>query len=135
MKGDFTRDTFDPLKHFSQVLMQQGRVTLDADFNEQSAILQHHARKLVRDLIGPYAAPAVGGGFLLAPDPDNIFTISKGHYYVDGILVENDTDNCTYGNQPDFPLPKDDALVVARGGAANAPTFWIYLDVWEQHIT
>ena len=31
MKGDFTRDTFDPAKHFSRVLMQQGRVTLDAD--------------------------------------------------------------------------------------------------------
>jgi hypothetical protein len=39
MKGDFTRDTFDPLKHFSRVLMQQDRLTLDADDNEQATIL------------------------------------------------------------------------------------------------
>ena len=30
MKGDFTRNTFDPTKHYSQVLMQQGRVQLDS---------------------------------------------------------------------------------------------------------
>jgi len=44
MKGDFTRDTFDRTKHFSRVLMQQGRVTLDADFNEQTAIDLHYFR-------------------------------------------------------------------------------------------
>ena len=38
MKGDFSRITFDPKKHYSRVLMQQGRVQLDADWNEQAAI-------------------------------------------------------------------------------------------------
>ena len=57
MNGDFTRDTFNPAKQFSRVLMQQGRVTLDADWNEQSSILLHYLRTLARDLIGPYAAP------------------------------------------------------------------------------
>ena len=57
MKGDFTRVTFDPIKHFSRVLMQQGRVTLDADSNEQSAILLHYLRNLAKDIIGPYGAP------------------------------------------------------------------------------
>jgi hypothetical protein len=33
MKGDFTRNTFVPSKSFSRVLMQQGRVQLDADWN------------------------------------------------------------------------------------------------------
>ena len=63
MKGDFTRDTFHPIKHFSRVLQQQGRVTVDADANEQSAILLHMLRQLARDLIGPYAAPRESGGF------------------------------------------------------------------------
>ena len=134
MKGDFTRDTFDPLKHFSQVLMQQGRVTLDADANEQAAIQRHYARQVTRDIIGPYAAPAIGGGFSLLADPDGIFSISPGRYYVDGILVENDTDKCTYKTQPDYPLPKDDPLLTMRG-TSDSPTFWVYLDVWEQHIT
>ena len=54
MKGDFTRDTFNPLKHFSRVLQQQGRVQLDADWNEQNAILLHYLRALAADLIGPF---------------------------------------------------------------------------------
>ena len=139
MKGDFTRDTFDPAKHFSRVLMQQGRVTLDADHNEQAAIELHYLRSLARDVIGPYAAPAGSeGGFVLAADAsgDGVFTISKGRYYVDGILVENDTDNCTYKTQPEFPVPADDALLAATTGNANAsPSLWVYLDVWERHIT
>ena len=39
MKGDFSRISFDPANRFSRVLTQQGRVTLDADFNEQADIL------------------------------------------------------------------------------------------------
>jgi hypothetical protein len=38
MKADLTRDTFHPLKHYIRVLTQQGRVQLDADANEQTAI-------------------------------------------------------------------------------------------------
>ena len=56
MKGDFTRETFNKSKHFSRVLMQQGRVLLDADFNEQSAIILHYLRTLAADLFGPYKA-------------------------------------------------------------------------------
>ncbi len=33
MKADFSRNTFDPGKHYSRVLEQQGRVQVDADFN------------------------------------------------------------------------------------------------------
>ena len=51
-------------------------------------------------------------------------------------LVENDTDNCTYKTQPEFPVPADDALLAATTGNANAsPSLWVYLDVWERHIT
>src|SRR4051812_48263720 len=63
MRGDFTRDTFDPSKHYSRVLMQQGRVQLDADWNEQTSILLHYMRALGRDLFGPHAGPAQGAGF------------------------------------------------------------------------
>ena len=38
MKGDFSRRIYRPAKHFSSVLMQQGRVLLDSDWNEQAAI-------------------------------------------------------------------------------------------------
>ena len=53
-RGDFSRDSFDPLKHFSRVLMQQGRVQLDADWNEQTSIVLHYLQALASDIIGPF---------------------------------------------------------------------------------
>jgi hypothetical protein len=137
MKGDFTRDTFHVAKHFSRVLMQQGRVTLDADSNEQTAINLHYLRTLARDVIGPYAAPAgVNGGFLLKVDSKNVFSVSEGRYFVDGILVENDFRNCTYKHQPDYPASDtDDPLLQAIQKNDTKTRFGIFLDVWERHIT
>ncbi len=51
MKGDFSRNTFDPRNHYSRVLMQQGRVLLDADWNEQTDILLHNIRALTAELM------------------------------------------------------------------------------------
>ena len=133
MKSDLTRDTFDARNHFSRVLQQQGRVTLDADNNEQASILLHYLQTLAKDLIGPYGAPAVDGGFQLKTDEQGVLTIGAGRYYVDGILVENDQD-CAYASQPDYPLPVDDALLKEIKDSTGK-TFWIYLDVWERLIT
>jgi len=57
MNGDLSRVTFDPLKHYLRVVMQQGRVQLDADCNEQTAILLHFLQALAADLIGPHGGP------------------------------------------------------------------------------
>ena len=97
MKDDITRNTFGALKHFSSVLMQQGRVQLDADWNEQVAIHHHFLRRFVADVIGPCGGPIGNGAFTVQPlgaaaapgAPD--FALSPGHYYVDGILCELDT--------------------------------------------
>jgi hypothetical protein len=133
MKGDFSRDTFDPAKHFSRVLMQQGRVTLDADYNEQTEILLHYLRTLARDLIGPYAVPVEHGGFALTSDEKGGFKITAGRIYVDGILVEND-DEYLYSEQPNYHPPEDDPLIKELKGKTGQ-AFWIYLDIWERHIT
>src|SRR5947199_10703486 len=68
MKGDFTRDTFNPAKHFLRVLMQQGRVQLDADTNEQTAILLHYMQTLAADLIGMHGGPDANIGFGILTD-------------------------------------------------------------------
>jgi hypothetical protein len=117
MKGDFTRVTFDPARHFSRVLMQQGRVQLDADFNEQSAILLHFLRTLTADLIGPYGGPADLAGFGLTTLSASEIKVETGHYYVDGILVENHDSGFS------IRLPDSDG------------NYFAYLDVWERHIT
>ena len=101
MKGDFSRNTFDQAKHFTRVLMQQGRAQLDADSNEQTAILLHYLRTLAADLIGPFAGPAgADWGFEITPgEGKGDFSIGQGRYYVDGILCENDARAVTYNNQ------------------------------------
>ena len=93
-RGDFTRDTFWRANHFCRVLMQQGRVQLDADWNEQSAILLHFLRSLARDIIGQHGGPSQNLGFNIQPIATppgaaaNDLLIGAGHYYVDGVLCE-----------------------------------------------
>ena len=93
MKADLTRNTFDPFKHFTRVLMQQGRVQLDADWNEQAAILLRYLQTLGADVIGPAGGPANAYGFgvgpvVFTPAVLSDFAIGFGRYYVDGILCD-----------------------------------------------
>jgi hypothetical protein len=139
MNGDFTRVTFDQDKHYLSVLLPQGRPLLDADWNEQAAILLHYLQTLAADLIGPFGGPATGFSVAAILDSNQSIadlSINEGHYYVDGILCENnqwmDLDgalhNFTFFAQPDYRIdskyrkfPTGDLLV--------------YLDVWERLIT
>jgi Family of unknown function (DUF6519) len=141
MKGDFTRFGFDSSKHYSRVLHQQGRVTLDADGNEASAILLHHLRMLTRDLFGAAGGPR-NSGFALTLDKTRspaALLLSPGHYYVNGILCENEqwTD---YAHQPErTPAPPvnnegGDELLNWLTRPSGDQAFWLYLDVWERHV-
>lgn len=58
MNGDLSRVTFNPLKHFTSIVLQQGRVQMDSDANEQTAILLHYLRSMTADLIGQHGGPA-----------------------------------------------------------------------------
>ena len=63
MGSDISRSTFDPGKHYSGVRQQQGRVSLDADWNEQADIASHLAETEACDVIGPSGAPKYNAGF------------------------------------------------------------------------
>ena len=130
MKGDFSRITFDPKKHYSRVLMQQGRVQLDADWNEQTAIILHRLETMARDLIGPFGGPAAECGFEIKVNDavSGDFVISKGRYYVDGILCQNDDETFKY-NFKVLGLPDG---VVFR--ASPDSDYLVFLDAWEQYI-
>lgn len=95
MKADLTRNTFQQFRHFARVLIQQGRVQVDADGNEQTAILLHYLRALAADLIGPQGGPTGNWGFGISVPPAGVqddFIIGLGHYYVDGLLCEADSE-------------------------------------------
>ncbi|RCJ32426.1 hypothetical protein A6769_28270 [Nostoc punctiforme NIES-2108] len=151
-RGDFTRDTYDKSKHFLRVLMQQGRVQLDADFNEQTSILLNRLQTLAKDVFGLQGGPEQNCGFEFIATEEQInninnineqekqklkqllqsekYLIGKGNYYVDGILCENE-EFVSYFHQPDFALEVIDHCKVQLNGA----TYLVYLDVWERHIT
>ena len=59
MRGDFSRQTFDPARHYNGVLQQQGRVQLDADWNEAEAIALYRDQTTAKDVIGLTGAPRV----------------------------------------------------------------------------
>jgi hypothetical protein len=130
MKGDFSRRTFDPRKHYSAVLMQQGRVQLDADWNEQRAIDRHRIETETRDVVGPSGAPFEAAGFGITVTPDGKLVIGAGRYYVDGILCENDSD-VTYGDQSHLPGSPDVPASIQAGETVGL----VYLDVWRRHVT
>ncbi|WP_334953893.1 DUF6519 domain-containing protein [Nostoc sp.] len=141
-RGDFTRDTYDKSKHFLRVLMQQGRVQLDADFNEQTSILLDRLQTLAKDIFGLQGGPEQNCGFEFIATEEQInninnlkheerqnlkkrlkcqtYLISKGNYYVDGILCENE----------EFIDPYQAHQLQLKDG-----TYLAYLDVWERHIT
>ncbi|HEY9754963.1 MAG TPA: DUF6519 domain-containing protein [Oculatellaceae cyanobacterium] len=128
MKGDFTRSTFKPEKRYSSVRMQQGRVQLDADWNEQTDIISHRIEKEALDIIGPCGVPLEGGGFEIKIDTasgDENLIISQGSIYVDGTLCENfrDINITSQEDNPNFSLLAPEGVYLA------------YLDVWQHHIT
>lgn len=128
MKGDFTRDTFDIKKHYSAVRMQQGRVQLDADWNEQADLVNHRIRSGNADEIGAVGGPIGNAGFQIGPGSpvSGNLTIGAGHYYVDGILCENEASNLTVQTQPDLPWLQP---------LSGAGIYIVYLDVWSRHLT
>lgn len=131
-KGDFTRDTFDPIKAFSRVLMQQGRVQLDADWNEQISILLHYMRNMACDIGGPHWGPLEGTGFEIknVNSEGGDFSICAGHYYVKGILCEL-AEEISYKCQPNYPLP----IKLSEFRFEQGKKSLVYLDVWERHIS
>ena len=127
MGGDYSRLRFDRRKHYAAVLLQQGRVLLDSDFNEGGAIRDHLWRTFVRDVLGSCAFPRDddgGAGFAVTTDGRSV-TIGAGHAWIDGLLceVEADTDAEAQSDLPDAQLPTQSGRFVA------------YLDVWQREVT
>jgi hypothetical protein len=107
--------------------MQQGRVELDSDWNEQVSILLHYLRSLARDLGGEHWGSTADAGFEIRLGGQSNLIITKGHYYVQGILCENEED-LTYTEHPDYALKGADQLPPKE-------KYLVYLDVWERHLT
>lgn len=124
MHADLSRLTFHPERHYSAVIAQQGRVQLDADTNEQTAIQLHQARTLAADVIGQHGGPRDAAGFKIdyvgGKHEIDTLLIQGGRYYVDGILLDASRP------APGVPVPDEDA---EEQDTAAPPSYWTY---WDQ---
>jgi hypothetical protein len=89
MSGDYSRDTFDALRDYAGVFLQQGRAALDADWNEMVAIFERRMRAATVDTIGRAVVPLetpLGFQIQLAAGPS--VSIGRGRKYLHGLLLE-----------------------------------------------
>jgi len=144
MPGDYSRRLFLRKKHYSGVLMQQGRVQLDADWNEQLDVQLYRTETEAIDVIGRCGAPRKNAGFLIGAGAGNQdLTISPGRMYVDGLLCELE-EASTYVTQPYFPNPDNTTAITSPPTSPPGPRrrltlpdgrYVVYLDTWQQERT
>ena len=116
MYGDFTRMTYSRAKAYTGVWSQQGRVLLDSDANEQTAIVLDWLRTLAVDFIGPFGGHVTRAGFHVERREEGLI-LSPGHYYVYGLRCDMEHP----GELPAAELP--------------APPFLVQLLVWERTVS
>lgn len=108
MASDLSRLTFDPKKRYNGVLMQQGRVQLDADWNEQLDVQLYRTHTEAKDVIGLCGAPKKSDSFKIsALDDGTDLLIDPGRFYAGGLLCEWE-EPASYFNQPYCPTPDDE---------------------------
>jgi hypothetical protein len=158
MKADLTRSTDRPDQHYRAVRMQQGRVQLDAEWNEQQDILNRRIETETRDTLGTGATvPIESAGFQLTGVGKNV-SISAGRCYVQGLLCEAGTGLSVIAQpglepavSPVLPasasllaLPPANAPALTEirvydaAGTAVLPTdgtYIGYIEAWLRHIT
>ena len=161
MSGDYSRVRFDPSLDLSGVLMQQGRVQLDSDWNEWVAALYRRLRAESVDTFGVQLTPGINGGVAVVssqtPDAFKIeaaggsISIGRGRMYVNGLMAENHRystpENNDYGAAEFDPVlaelrGKDPLPYGKQPYFPNPPdltnivgSYQAYLEVWQREAT
>ena len=145
MAADFSRVRINPLADWAGVELQQGRVLLDADFNELVAVVDRRLRALASDVLGRAThSQTTPDAFKLSPVA-GAFSIGRGRMYVDGLLAENHgradpaqrafdpllaetvyTQDPGYAEQPWLQPPP---------ALPTSGRHLVYLDVWQRELT
>lgn len=113
MTIDRARKSFDPNRDWRAVLAQQGRVTLEADINEQAEIAAELLRKETVDIIGPVGTP--DGGYVLTTNGQDI-TVSAGTIYLAGLRLTlpapvNTASQPDWLDMPAWPAPTGNNII------------------------
>src|SRR5260370_2937980 len=144
MGGDYTRWTFDPVKDYTELFKQQGRVDLDADWNEFVEMVYRRWRTETVDIDGRCGVPeSTANAFFIAPFGPSMVTIGIGRMYVDGLLAEchglkppvfdpilgelDGTLPVPFNSQPYYPNPNP---LPSPGPAVDL----VCLNVWQREV-
>ncbi|MFZ5758613.1 MAG: DUF6519 domain-containing protein [Thermodesulfobacteriota bacterium] len=145
--GNYSRDTFDRLKHYVGVRLQQGVPLIDADWNEQEDIHRYELRAFLKWFAGN-GVPKGNDGFAIiaAAGTTNNFDIrggngtaeGAGRCFVEGLDVMI-ASTVRYSAQPLYNNP---TLAGQWGVTPIAPlitpmaarTDTVYLEVWEREV-
>ena len=146
MGGDYTRWNFNPAKDYCEVFKQQGRVDLDADWNEFVEIMNRRWRAETMDIIGRAVVPSFTrrmpstsirrdqASSPLAWDACMWTGLLAECHGVSPLLYDatlgevNGSAPVPFNQQPYFPNP---APLPSTGPAVDL----IYLDVWQREVT
>jgi hypothetical protein len=146
MAGDRARVSYDPSRKWRGVVAQQGRVTLDADWNEASSIGEERDRLAALDAVGPVgtpdagysvtAVPAAGPPAGPVPAMPGDLTIAPGTLYLGGERLDLEAP-VRYSTQPEWLDHSTDPLWVppAVPTAAGPSYELVYLLAAEQEVS
>src|SRR5208282_4133228 len=152
MSFDNSRFTFNPWNDYLGVVMQQGRVQLDSDWNEWLAEFARRIQAGTLDILGLAGVPSTTPyGFKINAFQDaagNHITIGAGRIYVDGLLAENhglvaraqwDPTLAEWSGAPPRAAEIDvdytsQPYLPGATISGNGP-FLVYLDVWQREVT
>ena len=117
MSGDYSRDSFDALRNYAGVFLQQGRAVLDSDWNEMVEMFDRRIRTSTVDTIGRAVVPRETPlGFEIRLTGSG-FEIGRGRFYQFGKLLECHGSSNFDGADPALSDPVFDR---ARQGAAGS---------------
>lgn len=137
MKTQISRNSFDPLKRYSGVYQQMGRMFTDADWNESSDLIRARLADALTDVIGS-GTPGRRGLVKITENPDDTrsYDLVWGYVYVDGIIAQVRPDEAEAQANPDavaFKYDKQADFPVAP--PTPGEDHKLYVDVWERTVT
>jgi len=143
MAGDYARVSYDPGRKWRGLTAQQGRVTVEADWNEAAAIVRERDRQLTLDVVGPVGTPDQGysvtavaaAGGPPGSTPGDLL-IGPGTLYLGGERLDLDAP-VDYALQPDWLDFSTDPLWLAPAVPAGpGPSYEVvYLLASEQEVS
>jgi hypothetical protein len=139
---DRSRYLFQPEKHYSGARLQQGRVLLDSDFNEEADLDDELERRVLLDVIGPVGSPDQGFSVALstqdAPPVESVringgaptrivnFRIRPGTMYLGGLRFTLEAEEAVAFQR--------DGLQLTRFPTGERPGMAV-LHGWEQAVS